>query len=241
MIKLSPLINLLPFWFSRKHASVEKCSHISTFRSSPGLKISSGRCQMSELHVQAFVRGPSGLINLLRTDQVNVRFHSHVEIYVNTPTPYNGHYNLKWAFKAENGEWSFLSGSLTSTTGVWTTGRLVAMETAPLQHTNGWRRCADKHSANHRLLSWDALCVSRAPVWRTPPAKCLWLASSCTFKFPPSLKSSPFLQLFSLTLRKAEQEWRIEKQRWPVRSTPRALLFGLKTIQLLKYEYLQEV
>lgn len=59
---------------------------------------------MSEVHVQAFVRGSCRLINLLRTDQVNVRFYSHVEIYVITPTPYNGHYNLKWAFKAENGE-----------------------------------------------------------------------------------------------------------------------------------------
>lgn len=178
----------------------------------------------SEVHIQAFVRRSCRLINLLRMDQVNVRFYSHVEIYAITPTPYSSHNDLKWAFMAENGEQRFLSGSLRNTTGVWTSGRLVAMETAPLQHTNSRQHCADKQSANHRLLSWDVLCVSCAPVWWTLLAKCLWLVSSGTFKILP-FHTSKELQNSSGEL----------KSRDDLCVAHRELFFGLKTIQLLKY------
>lgn len=102
-------LNLLPFWFCRKHASVEKCAHTFHLSFIAGLKISSGRCQTtSEVHVQAFVRGSHRLINLLQTDQVSVRFYITLRSMQSPPPPttviitLNG---LSWQKTVNRGFW----------------------------------------------------------------------------------------------------------------------------------------
>ncbi len=80
-----------------------------------------------------------------------------------------------------------------------------------------------------------------------PEMRCASLVPLCdgpclpnVFGWSPSLNSSlfkilPFHScLFPGPLRNAEQEWRIEKQRWLMRSTPRALFFWLENNTAVK-------
>lgn len=199
------------------------------FRSSPGLKISSGRCQTkSEVHVQAFVRGSHRLINLLQTDQVNVRFYSHVEIYVLTPTPTTVIITL-------NG----LSRQKTVKRGFWVDLWQAQLGSGLQADWLLWRQrpCSTLMAGGVVQISTvliidycpEMRCASLVPLCDGPCLPNVFGWSPRVHLNSSLFKILPFHScLFPSPLRNAEQEWRIEKQTWLMRSTPRALFLAWK-------------